>query len=242
MQPIVNIQKFADTPISNAAMSDLSRVRSPEARALDFPWDITSPDGIIAFFSAQMQSTDASLKKLMYSQEARNGAIKDIGLLNDLLAKYGDKSLMPGTDDFAEFQRLSAEITPALGGSADENSVRGALDVSLRNGHVDQVFAEGDAAGIAGFFLKHPSGTKKDLGLGQVLCSADDVPSGIDAATCKDISTKLKTIGDSYSQSNQTDMINVQNLVNRIGQITSLASNIVQKYNEAAMGPIGNIK
>lgn len=246
MQPLNNIQKFADSPISAAAMNDLAHVRTPEAMALDFPWDITSPEGIIAFFADKMQSADQSLKKLMYSQEGRNAAIKDIGLLNDLLARYdGDKKLMPGTPDFAEFQRLAGEISPAMGGSADENMARGALDPNLNTGHVSQYLQADDAKGIAAFMLAHPHGTSEAVDIGgqhQVLVSADDVPTGIDAATCKDISNKLKTIADSYSQSNQTDMINIQALVNKIGQITGLASNIVKNYNDAAMGPIQNIK
>jgi hypothetical protein len=242
---LVNIQKYSEMPTSYAGMTALSGVKTPEARALDFPWDITSPEGIIAFFSAKLQETDAGLKKLMYSQEARNAAVKDIGLLNDLLSKYGDKPLMPGTPDFAEFQRLSGEISPAMGDTADENSVRGALDVNLKTGHVSQTFVAGDTAAIDAFKKAHPQATSQPVELGSVhwvALSADDAPSGVDPATCKDISTKLKTIADSYSQSNQTDMINIQNKVSQIGQISSLASNIVFKFNETAMGLIGNTK
>lgn len=242
---IENLQKAPHTPISDAGMAALSHVRTPEAMALDFPWDITSPDGIIAFFGAKMKDTDADLKKLMYSQEARNAVIKDAGLLNSLLAKYdGDKMLMPGTDDFAEFQRLSAEICPALGGSADENAVRASLNVSLNTGHISQYFQKDDAPGLAKFALAHPSATSSPVpgDSKQIVMSADDAPNGVSAATCKDIGNKLKTIADSYQQSNQMDTIKVQELVNRISQLTGLASNIVRSFHDAAMGPIGNIK
>jgi hypothetical protein len=245
MSSIVSVQKAPESPLASSAMGHLSQLRTPEAMALDFPWDITSPDGIIAFFGAKMKDTDADLKKLMYSQEARNAVIKDAGLLNTLLAKYdGDKMLMPGTPDFAEFQRLSAEISPALGGSADENSVRAALDVSLNTGHVSEYFQKDDAAGRAAFVLAHPSATSSPVpgDSKQIVLSAEDAPNGVNASTCKDIGNKLKTIADSYQQSNQMDTIRVQELVNRISQLTGLASNIVRSFHDAAMGPIGNIK
>jgi len=241
------VQKAPNTPISAAAMSDLSRVKTADEMTLDFPWDITSPEGIVAFFGAKMESTDASLKKLMYSQEARNAATRGMTQMKTLLNNLGDQRLEPGTPQYDEFKRLADEIEPTLGGSADEQSLKASLDAARAPGHYEKQFlVEQDAQALADFQKAHPDATlvKTDgVGGGEtVTLSIENAPQAVETATVKDLSSKVTSISDSYQSANQLDMINVQNLVNQISQITSLASNIVHSFNEAAMGPIGNIK
>jgi hypothetical protein len=244
----VAVQKFADTPISAAAMNDLSRVKTADEMTLDFPWDITSPEGIIAFFGAKMETTDASLKKLMYSQEARNAASTGMKSMKDLIGSMGDQRIEPGTPKYEEFKRLAAEIGPTLGGSADERSVKASIDAMLAPGHFEKQFdVDSDKQALADFKAAHPDAEfvgSNTVGpkIQTMTFSIENAPQAIDPAAAKDLSSKLTTITDSYTSASQLDMINVQNLVNQISQITSLASNIVRSFNEAAMGPIGNLK
>jgi len=249
MDPIVNIQKSADTPISGQAMTDISRVKTADEIALDFPWDITSPEGIIAFFGAKMESTNAELKKAMYSQNARNAANQAMKGMKDLLSKYdGDSKIEPGTPDYDEFKRLAAEVEGSLGASADENSLKASIDSVLAPGHYDKNFdTVNDAKALADFAAAHPDATATPNGetndLHPILNMAiENGPKSITASTAKDLGNKLTTITDGYQNANQLAIINVQDLVNQISQITSLASNIVHSFNDAAMGPIGNIK
>ena len=244
------VQKAPNTPISANAMADISRVKTADEMTLDFPWDITSPEGIIAFFGAKMQSTDADLKKLMYSQGARNTASTAMTNMKDLLGRHegdGDR-IEPGTKDYEDFKRLAAELEPVLGGSVDEQSLKGAIDAVLAPGHFEKEFdVHADAQALADFTAAHPHATPKSSSMvdgthPKVVMAIENAPQAIDANTAKEIAGKLTSITDSYQRSNQLDMINVQNLVNQISQITSLASNIVHSFNEAAMSPIGNLK
>jgi hypothetical protein len=249
--PLTNIQKAPNTPISQAAMNEIATVRTHDEMTLDFPWDITSPEGIIAFFGAKMQATDADLKKHMYSQQARNAASSAMKDMKGLLDRVGDSGrLEPGTPDYAEFKRLAAEVEGSLGGSADEKALKASIDSALSPGYYEKQFDTfTDTQALADFKAAHPDAHHiegKDNFDGPVvrteIWATDHAAKVIDPDTAKGLGTQLTSMTDNYSSANQLEMITVQDLVNQISQITSLASNIVHSFNEAAMGPIANIK
>jgi hypothetical protein len=250
MNPASPAQKAPNTPISSQAMNEIANVRTAGEIALDFPWDITSPEGIIAFFGAKMQDTDKDLKKLMYSQQARNAASTAMKEMKNLLDnKVGDSGkLEPGTPDYEEFKRLAAEVEGSLGSSADEKALKASIDSALGPGHYEKDFdLKKDAAALAEFKAQHPDANmtpkSSDLnGAVIVTMSTENASKAIDAGTAKGLTGQLTSITDNYQTANQLDMVTVQDLVNHISQITSLASNIVHTYNEAAMAPIANLK
>ena len=249
MQPIAPTQKFADTPISSQAMNEIAGVKTPGEIALDFPWDITSPEGIIAFFGAKMQDTDKDLKELMLSQQGRNAASTAMKNMKTMLDKVGDGEIAPGSSDYVEFKRLAAEVEGSMGATADENSLKASLDAALAPGKFHKAFDEvKDQQALADFQKLHPGlqPTKNEAdpnnGTAILTYDIDSAPLAINSDTAKALSGKVSAMTDSYQTANQIDMISVQNLVNQISQITSLASNIVHSFNEAAMAPIGNVK
>ena len=249
MNPAAGAQKAANTPISSTAMNDIANVKTAGEIALDFPWDITSPEGIIAFFSAKMEATNAELKKAMYSQSAHNAANSAMKQMKDLLARHegDDNRIEPGMKDYDEFKRLAAEVEGSLGASADENALKASIDAALAPGGYQKDFALGkDDAALADFKKQHPDAkmipNDAPDHVNVETWSVENADKAIDANVAKEIDGKLTAITDSYQNASQLAMITVQDLCNQISQITSLASNIVHTFNEAAMGPIQNIK
>jgi hypothetical protein len=250
MQPLNNIQKFADTPISNAAMNDLTRVRIPQGPAsFDMPFDITSPEGIIAFFQQRISDTNADLRKSIDAQKTRSEVSKQITAMNGILAKYdGDNTMTAGSPDFVEFQRLVNEIAPSLGTSADAESIKSALQAASAPSDVTTWIKGEEPTARAAFQKAHPGAEiyppqtpPQNPSLTDWKFVTHDGP-GVNGATCKQLSTQLKGVADEFTSNNSLDAINVQEYVNRISQMTSLASNIVHSYDERAMAPIQNIK
>jgi hypothetical protein len=248
---LVNIQKAPNTPISDAAMTELSRVKAAGAGdiSFDMPWDITSPEGIIAFFGEKIAETNSELRDCMSAQTNRSQVIKDVGLMNGILAKYdGDNKMAPGSPDFLEFQRLANEIGPSLGTSGDAKSIQAALQAATAPSTVETYMEDSEPTARAAFQKAHPGceaippqTIPQNPSLTKWKFITHDGP-GVDGATCKQLSTQLKAMADDLTNDNSQDAIRVQELVNRISQMTSLASNIVHSYDERAMAPIQNIK
>lgn len=233
-------------PSYHAAINAAKAEHAAEAAALDFPWDVTSPEGLIAFFGEKLKQTNTELKHLMMGQENRSKIIKDVGLLVGMLA--ADKDLKPGSPDWPEFARLANLVGPQLGESADAKAIRATLACAAAPGDLEQSFKFGDQKGVDAFIKAHPNATLAEdpidvLGQTVKYVSKGEGPGvGLDAASAKELGTKLKSLSENFQSENQMDAIRVQELVGRISQIMSLASNILHKFDEAAMAPIANTK
>jgi hypothetical protein len=112
--------------------------------------------------------------------------------------------------------------------------------------HIEDTFDLDNTGGVQEFYKAHPGATKQ-------ICRPENGPqlkfrmtaedgAGIAAADAKKFGETLKALSGNMQSENQMDAIRVQELVGRISQIMSLASNILHKFDEAAMGPIANIK
>jgi hypothetical protein len=233
--------EFAKTMAQGVA--DLRAQRAAEAAAMEFPWDITSPEGLIAFFGEKMKSTNTDLKALMQAQQNRSQVVKNIGLMNALLGTDG-KDLKPGSDNWPEFERLAKLVGPSLGLSDDAIAVQATLNQATSPVHAEDTFKRDNEGGQADFRKAHPHATvveDPDDGT-RVKLSSDLEGPGLDGGATKELNAKLKALSENLQSDNQMDAIRVQELVGRISQIMSLASNILHKFDEAKMAPIQNIK
>lgn len=253
MSSITNVQKAPDMPLASSAMAHLSGVRLPSAGSpmLDIPWDISSPEGIMAFFAERIREVNVDLRNSLSVQQNRGTTIKDISMMTAILAKYdGDKKLVPGSDDFVEFQRLAAEIAPNLGAGADAYTIQKALDGATKPTTFEVFIDATEVKERVDFQNAHPGGEwwppqtiPQNCSLSKWrLVAHDGPPAGLDAAACKQLSTQVKAIADGLTTDNSQDAIRVQEYVSRISQLTSLTSNIIHSYDERAMTPIQNIK
>jgi hypothetical protein len=179
------------------AIKNLKAEQAADAAAMDFPWDVASPEGLIAFFGEKLRETNTELKGLMQKQQDRSALVNDMGQMIALLGTDG-KELKPDSPNWGEFQRLAALVKPALGESDEANAIRQTM----------------------------PSATGP----------------GLDGTATKQLGSSLKTLSENLQADNQMDAIRVQELVGRVSQIMSLASNILHKFDEAAMAPIQNVK
>jgi len=230
--------------VMQAAAKAIKAEQAADAAALDFPWDVTSPEGLIAFFGEKLKQTNTQLKGLMMAQENRSKLIKDVGLMVGMLV--ADKDLKPGSPNWPEFQRLAKLVGPSLGNSDDAMAIRATLEGATAPGNAEQAFAFGDQKGVDAFLAAHPGAkiTSVDPMVQTITwTSTGDGPGvGLDAASAKELGAKLKSLSENFQSENQMDSIRVQELVGRISQIMSLASNILHKFDEAAMAPIANTK
>jgi hypothetical protein len=225
------------------ACADLRAEEAAQAAAMQFPWDITSPEGLIAFFGEKMKTTNTDLKALMQAQQNRSAVVKNIGLLNALLGTEG-KDLRPGSDNWHEFERLAKLVGPSLGLSDDARALQATLNEAIAPVHAEDTFKRDNDAGQADFRKAHPHATTvQDPDDGErVKLSSDLEGPGLDGGATKELNAKLKALSENLQSDNQMDAIRVQELVGRISQIMSLASNILHKFDEAKMAPIHNIK
>ena len=221
-------------PTYHAAINAAKAEHAAEAAALDFPWDVTSPEGLIAFFGEKLKQTNTELKGLIRAQENRGKLIKDVGLMVGMLV--ADKDLKPGMPDWPEFERLADLVKGSLGSSADAKAIIATLTDATKGAHTEVSYAIGNKKGQDEFVAAHPNHTTK-LVAGvppQVVMASDVEGAGLDAASAKELGTKLKALSENFQSDNQMDAIRVQELVGRISQIMSLASNILHKFDEAA--------
>lgn len=233
-------------PTYHAAVNAAKAAHAAEAAALDFPWDVTSPEGLIAFFGEKLKQTNTELKGLMMGQENRSKLVKEVGYMVGMLV--ADKDLKPGSPDWPEFQRLATLVEPSLGESDDAKAIRATLRGAVAPGNLEQTFAFGDQKGMNEFLKAHPGATLAADALDPLkqtvkwVSKGDGPGVGLDAAGAKELGAKLKSLSENFQSENQMDAIRVQELVGRISQIISLSSNILRKFDEAAMAPIGNMK
>jgi hypothetical protein len=230
--------------MAQGAINFIKADRAAEAAALDFPWDVTSPEGIIAFFGEKLKQTNGDLQKLIRSQENRSKDVKMLETMTAMLAKGED--LKPGSPDWPEFQRLAGLVLPSLGVSDDAKAIAATIADATKSVLIEDSFRHDNPDGLAAFMKAHPNATQhaiRENGDGPLATKVSCYDGeGLNAASAKELGDKLKALSGNKQSENQMDAIHVQELVGRISQITSLASNILHKFDEAAMGPIANIK
>ncbi len=209
-------------------------------------WQVTTPEGLIAFFSERLLETNRDLRSLIQGQQSRNDTVKDLTEMQRILAKVKDgQKLEPGSADWNEFQRLLKEVRGSLPQGDVADQVGATLDAAQQRVPYDELWADQVKAKAAG----DSWGTRYTLEIvpapGPVKwrLKADQGPmQGIGSDTAKDLATKLKNVADNIQGANQMDSVRVQELVSRVGQIMSTASNIVHKFDEARMAAVNNIR
>jgi len=207
---------------------------------------LTTVDGLIAFFGERMRETHAALRSMLQGQDGRTKVMKGLTDMQAILGnlKEGEK-LGPGHPKWDEFMKVYNDVKGLLP-EFDRGRVDQLLDGAVQRQRPYKTpdnegwDKEADARALAAQCTGQV--TVVEVAGEWYVCAEEGPAAGIDQSQAKEISLKLKALGDTLGQENQAEAIRVQEYVARIGQLTSLCSNIVAKFDEARMAPINNLR
>lgn len=218
------------------------------AREEEMLAQLTTIDGLIAFFSEKIRETNGALRTMLQGQEGRGKVIRALGDLQAILGgiKEGEK-LAPGHEKWGEFMTVYDSVKGLLS-DVDRARFDAVLDGAVKR-QVPFQTPEGegwndyDKAVAFARTCKGRCEVEPHIdGKWYVKAPEGGPAAGIDPGQAKEVGLKLKNLADELGQQNQGESIRVQELVARIGQLTSLCSNIVAKFDEAKMAPINNLR
>jgi len=223
--------------------SIMATVRANEMAEIQ-AWQITTPEGLIAFFSERMLETNRDLRNLIQGQTKRNDTVAGLNEMQRILAKVKDKQeLKPGTADWNEFERLLKEVRNGLPQGEVADQVEAMLGEAMKGVPYEADWVEYKDAEAAAKSFVGPARIDLQPWTGKWKVTADQgPPQGVGAETAKDLATKLKNVADNMQGANQMDSIRVQELVSRVSQIMSTVSNIIAKFDEGKKTAINNMR
>lgn len=221
----------------------MAGVRANEAAAIE-AWQITTPEGLIAFFSERMVETNRDLRNLIEGQTRRNETVKTLNEMQRVLnsVKEGEK-IEPGHPKWGEFVDLLEKVRNGLPDSAVANDIDAKLQVAgaRQTPYAVEWADKKQAEEVAKQCL--PEGKVSLASPGRWLVASANGPApGLNMEQSKDLATKLKNVAENMQGANQMDSIRVQELVSRVSQIMSTVSNIIAKFDDGKKTAINNMR
>lgn len=207
-------------------------------------WQITTPEGLIAFFSQRMLETNRDLRGLLDQQTKRNDTVKTLNEMQRILNSVKEnEKLEPGSAKWEEFDKLLKESRAGLPESslADEVSARLVQAAQRQTPYADD-WADKDTAAKAGAGCIPPVVPEPLMNGKWRVVSANGPAAGLNTNDAKDLATKLKNVADQMQGANQMDSVRVQEAVSRISQIMSTVSNIIAKLDDGKKTAINNMR
>lgn len=235
-KPIENIK-------AGGVPSYIAGVRAAEADDIA-AWQITTPEGLIAFFSERMLETNRDLRNLIEGQTRRNDTVKSLNEMQRVLnsVKEGEK-IEPGHPKWEEFETLLKEVRKGLPDSAIANDIDARLATAgaRQTPYADNWADKKTAQSIADQCTGTVALTQLPNGKWQVVATNGPAP-GLNMEQSKDLALKLKNVAENMQGANQMDSVRVQELVSRVSQIMSTVSNIIAKLDDGKKTAINNMR
>lgn len=235
-KPIENIK-------AGGVPSYIAGVRAAEADDIA-AWQITTPEGLIAFFSERMLETNRDLRNLIEGQTRRNDTVKTLNEMQRVLnsVKEGEK-IEPGHPKWEEFVTLLEQVRNGLPDSAVANDIDAKLKTAgTRQSPYAVEWADKDVADKVALQCE-PKGKVTMASPGRWLVSSATGPApGLNMEQSKDLALKLKNVAENMQGANQMDSVRVQELVSRVSQIMSTVSNIIAKLDDGKKTAINNMR